>query len=390
MINLNYLKEENIMKKVKKVVGTAASVLAAAAMVSSSAFAAETFLIGGIGPLTGSAASYGTSVMLGAQIAIDEINAAGGVTVGDTTYEFAMEFADDEASEEMAPQAYNSLMDQGINVVMGCVTSGACIAIVDQTYADGILQITPSGSAEGCIANDNAFRICFSDPEQGTAMADYMVNTMGITKIAVIYNAADEYSTGIQAAFEEQVAANGGEIVASEAFQTGDVDFNTQLTTIRGTDAEAIYVPAYYQDATYITSQAADMGMELPFFGSDGWDGVIATATDVANVEGCIFTSPFCASVDDPKVVAFVDAYEEAYGSTPDQFAADAYDTVYTFKAAMEQAGSIESADMIAAMTEITVEGLTGDSITFDESGAPVKDIRFVTVKDGAYAYVEE
>ena len=120
------------------------------------------------------------------------------------------------------------------------------------------------------------------------------------------------------------------------------------------------------------------------------WDGVIATATDVANVEGCIFTSPFCASVDDPKVVAFVDAYEEAYGSTPDQFAADAYDTVYTFKAAMEQAGSIESADMIAAMTEITVEGLTGDSITFDESGAPVKDIRFVTVKDGAYAYVEE
>ena len=132
------------------------------------------------------------------------------------------------------------------------------------------------------------------------------------------------------------------------------------------------------------------MGMELPFFGSDGWDGVIATATDVANVEGCIFTSPFCASVDDPKVVAFVDAYEEAYGSTPDQFAADAYDTVYTFKAAMEQAGSIESADMIAAMTEITVEGLTGDSITFDESGAPVKDIRFVTVKDGAYAYVEE
>ncbi len=374
------------MKKVLKTAGIACTI---AMLASSVASAADTFLIGGVGPLTGAAASYGVSVKQGAEIAIEEINAAGGVTVGDTTYELALQFEDDQASEDIAPQAYNAVMDAGANVIMGAVTSGACIAITAQTYADGILQVTPSGSAEACIENDNAFRICFSDPEQGVAMADYMTDTLGLTKIAVIYNTADEYSTGIREAFEAEVAEKGGEIVASEAFQTNDTDFNAQLTTINGTDAEAIYVPAYYQDATYITKQASDMGMSLPFFGSDGWDGVLGTVTDPATVEGCIFTSPFCASVDDEKTVAFVEAYKAAYDATPDQFAADGYDCVYTFKAAMEQAGSIESADLIAAMTEISVSGQTGDPITFDASGAPIKDVKFVTVKDGAYTFVE-
>ncbi len=345
------------------------------------------FKIGGIGPLTGAAAAYGISVKQGAQVAIDEINQAGGVQVGDTTYTFDMIFEDDEATEDKAIQAYNTVMDEGINALMGCVTSGACVAIVDQTAADGILQITPSGSAEGCIKNDNAFRICFSDPEQGIAMADYMIDTLGKNKVAVIYNNADEYSTGLRQAFEDEVAAKGGTVVASEAFATGDVDFNTQLTKIKNSDAEIIYVPAYYQDATYITKQASEMGMTLPFLGSDGWDGVLGTVTDTKTVEGVIFSSPFCASVDDAKVKTFVDAYQTAYDAVPDQFAADGYDCVYTFKAAMEQAGSIESADMIAAMPQITVAGLTGDSITFDASGAPNKEVRYVKVTDGAYAY---
>lgn len=350
---------------------------------------AETFLIGGIGPLTGAAASYGTSVKQGAEIAIKEVNDAGGVKVGDKTYKFALEFADDEATEDKATQAYNSLMDKGINAVMGGVTSGACMAIVDQTLADGILQITPSGSADGCIANDNAFRICFSDQAQGVAMADYAVDTLSLKKIAVIYNAADEYSTGLQTAFEEEVKAKGAEIVASEAFQTNDVEFNTQLTKIKGTDADAIYVPAYYQDVTYITKQAADMGIDVQFIGSDGWDGVLDTVTDKATVEGCIFSSPFCATVDDSRVQNFVKAYQDAYKATPDQFAADAYDTVYTFKAAMEKAGSVESADLIAAMPEISVDGLTGEGMTFEATGSAVKAVKFVEVKDGAYKYTD-
>ena len=347
------------------------------------------FLIGGIGPITGPAASYGISVKQGAEIAIEEINAAGGVDVDGVTYTFALEFADDEASAEKAPQAYNALMDKGINGLLGAVTSAASISIADHTYEDGILQITPSASAPNAIANDNAFRTCFSDPEQGEAMAEYMVNELGLKKIATIYNVSDEYSTGIKDKFEEVVVDLGGEIVASEAFNEDDVDFNTQLTTIRGTEAEAIYVPAYYQAATFITRQASEMGLALPFFGSDGWDGILGTVTDAATVEGIIFSSPFCAAVDEPNVVAFVEAYEAAYNATPDQFAAGAYDTVYAFKAAIEEAGSIESADLIAAMVNITVNGLTGDAITFDESGAAVKEVKFVTIQDGAYAYVD-
>lgn len=350
----------------------------------------ERFLIGGIGPVTGPQASYGTSVKQGAEIAIKEINDAGGAKVNGKTVMFSLEFADDEASEEKAPQAFNSLMDKGINAVLGGVTSGSSIAIAEQTLAENILQITPSASAPDAIANENAFRICFSDPEQGNAMADYAVKTLGYKNIAVIYNAADEYSTGIQEAFEKKVAENGGKIVASEAFNSGDVDFNTQLTKIKAENADAIYVPAYYQDATYISKQAADMGIQSAFLGSDGWDGVLGTVTDKATVEGVIFTSPFCAAVEEQNVVDFVKAYNDAYKATPDQFAADAYDTVYAFKAAMEEAGSTESADMIEAMSKITVNGLTGDKITFDESGAAVKEVKLVTVKDGAYAYIEE
>lgn len=349
----------------------------------------EEFLIGSMGPLTGPAASYGTSVKQGAEIAIAEINEAGGVTVGDVNYTLALAFEDDEATEDKAIQAYNTLMDDGIQVMMGATTSGSTIAITDLTADDGILQITPSGSAPDCIQYDNAFRICFSDPDQGVAMADYAMDVLGYTKIAVIYNNADDYSAGIDEAFEAHIAEKGGEIVASESFTTGDTDFNTQLTKIKGTDAEVLFIPAYYQDITYITKQASDMGMNLPLIGSDGWDGVLSTVSDPSVVEGAIFASPFCAAVDDPKVVAFVEAYEAAYSSTPDQFAADSYDAVYTIKAAMEQAGSIESEDLIAAMTEITVDGLTGESITFSADGVPNKEIKYVEIKDGQYQYVE-
>lgn len=415
------MKEEKIMKKFKKVmVGAVAATLAVSSLTgcgndkeketetekktekesetatvettekeTTKSGESEEFLIGGMGPLTGAAASYGNSVKQGAEIAIEEINAAGGVTVGDVNYTLALAFEDDEATEDKAIQAYNTLMDEGIQVMMGATTSGSTIAITDLTADDGILQITPSGSAPDCIQYDNAFRICFSDPDQGVAMADYAMDVLGYKKIAVIYNNADDYSAGIDEAFEARVEEKGGEIVASESFTTGDTDFNTQLTKIKGTDAEVLFIPAYYQDITYITKQASDMGMELPFIGSDGWDGILSTVSDSAVVEGAIFASPFCAAVDDPKVVAFVDAYEAAYSATPDQFAADAYDAVYTIKAAMEQAGSIESEDLIAAMTEITVNGLTGEEITFTADGVPNKEIKYVEIKDGQYQYVE-
>lgn len=350
--------------------------------------AEKTFLIGGLGPLTGGAASYGISVKQGAEIAIKEINEAGGVKAGDETYMFELMFLDDEASEDTVIPAYNSLMDSGINALLGTVTSGSGIAVKSLVTEDGLLQITPSGSAIDCITDaPNAFRLCFTDPLQGETMADFAVNSLGMKNIAVIFNNSDEYSTGMKDSFEATVAELGGTIVASEAFNEGDVDFGTQLTTIKGTDAEIIFVPAYYEAAANITQQAKDLGMELPFIGGDGWDGVLAQVTDPAAVEGAIFLSPFLAS--DPAVADFTTAYEAAYNATPDQFAADGYDTVYVMKAAMEQAGSADSEAMIAAMTEISVDGLTGN-VRFSEDGEPEKGAKFVQIKDGAYtAYAE-
>ncbi len=342
------------------------------------------FKIGGIGPLTGNAASYGISVKNGAQIAIDEINAAGGVKVGDSTYKLEMKFEDDEASPDIAPTAYNNVMDWGAQAILGCVTSGACKSITALTLKDGILQITPSGSDPGCIENDNAFRVCFSDPFQGMTMAN-LAKELGYTKIAIIYNNSDDYSTGGMKAFTEQAEANGQEVVACEAFAEGANDFNTQLTKIKATDAEAIFVPAYYGDCAFITTQAAALGMDLPFLGMDGWDGVIAQVTDKSVIEGAIFLSPFVASLQEDAVQKFVEAYKKANkDAIPDQFAADGYDTVYVMKAAMEKAESVESAKLIEAMNGLQVTGLTG-AMTFSADGDANKGAKFIEIKDGEY-----
>lgn len=347
--------------------------------------AGDTFLIGGIGPLTGDAASYGTSVKQGAEIAITEINDKGGVSVGGKKVKLKLEFMDDQAAAENAATAYNALMDKGANAILGTVTSGAGLGIIDLTNKDGILMLTPSGSAAGLTKHSNAFRLCFTDPVQGVTMADFAVKTQGYKKIAVIYNNSDDYSTGMMQAFVDQVKKDGGEVVASESFTKGDVDFNTQLTKIKGTDAEVIFVPAYYQDAAYITTQATALGMKLPFLGGDGWDGVIAQSTDKTSLEGTIFLSPFYATDTDTKVQNFVKKYKEANkDATPDQFAADGYDGVYVMAAAMEKAGNTDSKDLIAAMTKIKVDGITG-SMSFNENGEPNKGVKFVEIKDGKY-----
>lgn len=343
-----------------------------------------TFLIGGLGPLTGQAASYGISVKQGAEVAIQEINDAGGIKVGDQTLKLKMEFEDDEADPDTVMAAYNTLMDKKIQALLGTVTSGAGLAISDQTYADGILQITPSGSAKDLTKNPNAFRLCFTDPLQGETMADYVVKTLAMKKVAIIYNNSDDYSTGVADAFESKVKELGGEVVAKEAFAKDAVDFNTQLTTIKGTDAQIIFAPVYYQDAAFITTQAYDLGMKLPFIGSDGWDGVLDKVADKKVLEGAVFLSPFFASDPDAAVQTFVTKYKGKYNATPDQFAADGYDTVYVIKAALEKAGKTDSADLIKAMPHIEVKGLTG-TVTFDTNGEPNKGAKFIEIKNGEY-----
>ena len=345
----------------------------------------DVFTIGSTGPLTGAAASYGNSVKNGATVAIDEINAAGGVKVGDKTYKLALNFQDDEAKEDKAVNAYNKLMDSGINVYMGAVTSGSSLALTDLTAKDNILQLTPSGSAKDITKNPNAFRLCFTDPLQGKMIADFVLD-QGYESVAVLYNNSDEYSTGVYEAFKDELNTKGQSalIVAEQSFTNDDVDFTTQLTQIKASGAKIIFVPAYYEAAAHIVQQAKQQGIDAAFVGSDGWDGILGqlTGDDKAKAEGAVFLSPFLAS--DPSAAKFTDAYKKAYNATPDQFAADGYDSVYVIKADMEKAGSIKSEDLIKAMTEIQVDGITG-KVSFSADGEPNKEPKFVTITNGEY-----
>lgn len=340
----------------------------------------DVFVIGGSGPLTGNAASYGISVKQGAELAIKEINEAGGVN-GIT---FALNFLDDEAKAQPAISAYNKMMDEGVDAILGTVTSDSMLAITELTHEDGILQVTPSASVEAATEYSNAFRVCFTDPLQGVTMADYAMDVLGYKDIAVLYNVSDNYSSGMAKAFMEQVKSKGGSIVAEESFVTDDVDFNTQLTTIKATSADAVFLPVYYQDAAYIINQGKQQGITIPVLGGDGWDGVLGQLEDPSLANGAIFLSPFAANDTAANVQQFVKAYEAQFNATPDQFAADGYDGVYIIKAAIEKAGSTASKDLIAAMTEIEVDGVTG-KMTFTPEGEPNKAAKLIEIVDGEY-----
>ncbi len=400
------MEEETIMKKFTSVLLAAA--LAATMLVgcggkeaeapatdSAASTTTETadgaaFKIGGCGPLTGGAAVYGIAVQRGAQIAVDEINAAGGIN----GYQIAYNFADDEHDAEKAVNAYNTLKDWGMQLFMGTVTSGPCVAVVENTNADNMYQITPSGSAVDCIKYPNAFRVCFSDPGQGGKSAQYIGENKIASKVAVIYDSSDVYSTGIYQSFAADAANYGVEIVAAEAFTADNkTDFTIQLQKAKDAGAELVFLPIYYSEAALILSQADSMEFAPMFFGCDGLDGILSVEDfDTTLAEGVMLLTPFAADADDEATQKFVAAYNETYGETPIQFAADAYDAIYIIKAALEKAGA--TADMSAeelnevmkaAMLEITVDGLTGAGMTWTEDGEVNKEPKAVKIVDGAY-----
>ena len=362
----------------------------AAAVESTEATDEVAFKIGGCGPTTGGAAVYGLAVQRGAQIAVDEINAAGGIN----GYQIAYNFADDEHDAEKAVNAYNTLKDWGMQLFMGTVTSGPCVAVVEKTNADNMYQITPSGSAVDCIKYPNAFRVCFSDPGQGGKSAQYIGENGIASKVAVIYDSSDVYSTGIYQSFAADAANFGVEIVAAEAFTADNkTDFTIQLQKAKDAGAELVFLPIYYSEAALILSQANAMEFAPMFFGCDGLDGILSVEDfDTTLAEGVMLLTPFAADADDEATKNFVAAYDAAYGETPIQFAADAYDAIYIIKAALEKAGATPEMSaseindvMKAAMLEITVDGLTGAGMTWTEDGEVNKEPKAVKIVDGAY-----
>ncbi len=357
----------------------------------------NTIVIGGIGPITGGAAVYGIAVKNGAQLAVNEINEAGGVN----GIKLVLDFQDDEHDAEKAVNAYNTLKDKNMKALVGTVTSAPCIAVGAETAKDNIFQITPSGSAIDCVtAGDNAFRVCFTDPGQGVTAADFIADKKLAKKVGVIYDSSDVYSSGILEGFVAEAKAKGIEIVATEAFTADSkTDFSVQIQKVIDSGAELLFLPIYYQEAALILQQGKSLGLNMPVFGGDGLDGLIEQlGADVAIADGVMVMTPFAASNPEEKSAKFTAAYKELTGGeTPNQFAADAYDAVYAIKAAMEKAGvtdaNISASDLCdklkVAMTEITLDGVTG-STTWTADGEPTKAPKVMKIvvngTEGTYA----
>ena len=356
---------------------------------------AETFKIGGIGPITGAGAVYGIAVKNGAELAIKEINEAGGIN----GYQIEYNFQDDELDNEKSVNAYNTLKDWGMNMLVGSVTSGCCVVVAAESKNDNMFQITPSGSSVDCIeGNDNVFQVCFTDPNQGVGAADYIGENNLASKVAVIYDSSDVYSSGIYAKFKEEAATQNFEIVSEEAFTADNkTDFSVQLAKAQEAGAELVFLPIYYTEASLILKQADSMGYAPKFFGCDGLDGILGVENfDTSLAEGVMLLTPFAADAQDDLTKKFVSAYETAYNDTPNQFAADAYDAVYAIKAAAEK-GDVAPSDgvsgicdkMKAAMQEITVDGLTGEGMNWAADGTVNKAPKAMEIKNGAYALVQ-
>lgn len=345
------------------------------------------FKLGGTGPLTGANAIYGNAAKNGAQIAVDEINAAGG------DIQFELKYEDDESDAEKAVSGYNSLKDWGMQLSLGSVTSKPCEATAAKTFEDRIFALTPSASSTATTeGKDNMFQMCFIDPAQGVLAAESIdAHKLG-TKIAIIWKNDDVYSTGIHDTFIKEAKDKGLEIVSDTTFTDASAtDFNVQLNDAKSKGADLVFLPIYYQPASLILTQANAMGYAPKFFGVDGMDGILTLENfDTSLAEGLMLLTPFNA--DDEKNKGFVEQYVEQFGETPNQFAADAYDCVYAYKQALEAAGATPdmSAEelcgkMVEQFTSMTFDGLTGSGATWSANGQISKDPIVVTIQNGVY-----
>ena len=349
----------------------------------------QTFKLGSSGPLTGDSAIYGMAVVQGAELAVNEINAS------DSKIKFEFQKQDDEADGEKAVNAYNTLKDWGMQISLGSVTSKPGESTSVENNADRIFALTPSASSAANIeGKDNVFQMCFMDPNQGSASAQYISEKKLGTKIAVIWKNDDVYSKGIHENFLEKAEELGLEIVSDTTFADGnDTDFSVQLADAQNKGADLVFLPMYYQPASLILAQAKNMNYAPAWFGVDGMDGILTMeGFDASLAEGVMLLTPFNADAEDEKTQAFVKTYQEKFGEVPNQFAADAYDCVYAYYQALTNAKATPDMDaetlcdlMKKEFTSMTFDGLTGVQVTWDETGAVSKDPRGMVIQDGAY-----
>ncbi len=364
---------------------------------------ASVFKLGGTGPLTGGAAIYGNAAKVGAEIAVEEINALGG------DIQFELRYEDDVHDAEKAVNAYNTLKGWGMQIFLGSVTSTPCVATSQEANADKTFLLTPSASSTdvlGGVANpltgtvdvprkDVAFQMCFMDPNQGSASAQYIKDKGLATKVGVIYKNDDVYSTGIYNSFAAKAAELGLEVVSTTTFtEDTQTDFSVQISDAKQNGAELLFLPMYYQPASLILAQSTAAGYSPKFFGVDGMDGILTLdGFDTSLAEGVMLLTPFNADATDKATTSFVEKYKaKMNGEVPNQFAADNYDCVYAIYNALTAAKA--TADMsneelcdalIGQFTSMTFDGLTGEGMTWTADGAVSKSPKGMIIQNGAY-----
>ena len=372
-----------------------------AAATESTEAASGAIIIGGSGPLTGGAAMYGNAVKIAAEMAVEEVNAKGGV-------QFSLQFEDDKHDAEEAVTAYGTLKDGGMQISLATVTSAPGAAVSPLYQEDQTFAITPSGSSPSVIYADgegqtgaygNVFQMCFSDPNQGSGSATYIAGHPDLgTKIAVIYKNDDPYSKGIFDTFKAQAETEGLEIVYEGTFKGEESDFNVQLADAQSAGADLLFLPIYYTPASQILTQANTMGYKPTVFGVDGMDGILGVdGFDTSLAEGVYLLTPFVATAEDDLTQTFVENYKARAGEVPNQFAADAYDCIYAIAQACEAAGitsDMSNADICSAMVEqfttMTFNGLTGEDMTWNANGEVTKAPKAMIIENGEYAPAAE
>ena len=369
---------------------TAAPAASAAPASEATAASSAPIKVGGIGPVTGPAAIYGKAVETAMKIAVEEVNALGGV-------QFELNFQDDAHDAETSVNAYGNLMDWGMQVLVGTVTSTPCAAVAAEAAADRVFVLTPSASSPSVTeGRDNVFQMCFSDPNQGSASATYIANNNMSEAIAVIYNNGDAYSTGIYEKFMAEAEDKGLNVVYTGTFTDDSAtDFSAQLTAAKDAGADMLFLPMYYTPISVIMNQCAAMNWDVKYFGVDGMDGLLSLEgfnTELA--EGAYLLTPFSADATDEKTQSFVAKYQAACGDVPNQFAADAYDciwAVYEVCTANGVTGDMSAEEICDVLVEgftngYTYSGLTGSDMTWNANGEVTKAPKAVVIKDGAYA----
>ena len=368
---------------------TTAATTAAAGEAAEAPAGTGTVKVGMSGPLTGGASAYGLAVKAGMEVAVEEINAKGGLQI-----EFNAQ--DDEADGEKAVSAYNALKDWGMQVMAGQVTTGSALAVAPESTADNMFNLTPSASAESlALSGPNVFQMCFTDPNQGASAAELVSSKFAGSKVGIIYDSSDDYSTGLYNGFSTNASELGVEIVATTSYTADNkADLSTQVTQCQDAGADLVFLPIYYTEASQILTYANRIGYAPKFFGCDGMDGILTVeGFDTALAEGLTLMTPFDANASDEATQSFVTKFKAKMdGLVPNQFAADGYDVIYAIYTALTNAKVTgnESAEELCTILEeqfatLTVDGLTGSGMHWDENGMISKAPAAVVIENGVY-----